>query len=153
MIKRNFEVLWNSEQPVLNSISNILAKEIYTEISKGSNGRIWIQTNHLDNKYIVNLLKEANKRGCDEKLIVRTTKGFHNKEFKNCKTVIGKYLEHARVYIFGSGKDARVYLSSSDVLFRNLYNRFEAYVKISDTYTQNVLISDFNDLYKNGQKF
>lgn len=152
MIQRNFSILWNSNQPVLSSIANILSKEIYEEISKGKNGRIWIQTNHLDNKHIVTLLKEAMHRGCDVKLIVRTTKGFHSREMKNCKTVVGKYLEHSRVYIFGNGNDTRIYLSSSDILFRNLYNRFESYVKISDTKIQNQLITDFRNLYKNGQK-
>ena len=152
MIRRNFAILWNSNQPVMSSISNILSKEIYEEIAKGKDGRIWIQTNHLDNKLIITLLNEAMTRGCDVKLIVRTTKGFHNKEMKNCKTIVGKYLEHSRVYIFGNGKDARVYLSSSDILFRNLYNRFESYVKISNDDIKNTLINDFRSLYKNGQE-
>lgn len=152
MIQRNFSILWNSHQPVLSSISNILSKEIYEEIAKGAAGRIWIQANHLDNKHIVTLLKEAINRGCNVKLIIRTTKGFHNREMKNCKTVVGKYLEHSRVYIFGNDHSCRVYLSSSDILFRNLYNRFESYVKISDTDIQSRLINDFRDLYKNGQK-
>ena len=152
MIKRNFSVLWNSEQPVLSSISNILTKEIYSEIAKGKHGRIWIQANHLDNKHIVTLLKEAIHRGCDVKLIVRTTRGFHNKELKCCKTVIGKYLEHSRVYIFGDRRDRRVYLSSSDILFRNLYNRFESYVKINEYNIATELENDFINLYKNGQR-
>ena len=152
MIQRNFSILWNSNQPVLSSIANILSKEIYEEISKGKSGRIWIQTNHLDNKHIVTLLKEAIHRGCDVKLIVRTTKGFHSREMKNCKTIVGKYLEHSRVYIFGNGSNIRIYLSSSDILFRNLYNRFESYVKISNVNIQNQLITDFHNLYKNGQK-
>jgi polyphosphate kinase len=153
MIKRNFSVLWNSEQPVLSSISNILTNEIYEEIAKGKDGKIWMQTNHLDNKLIVSLLKEAIRRGCDVKLIVRTTRGFHSRELKNCKTVVGKYLEHARVYIFGNGLTKRVYLSSSDILFRNLYNRFESYIKITDNEIQNQLINDFKSLYKNGQEY
>ena len=152
MIKRNFSVLWNSDQPVLSSISNILTNEIYEEIAKGKNGKIWMQTNHLDNKLIVSLLKEAIRRGCDVKLIVRTTKGFHNRELKNCKTVVGKYLEHSRVYIFGDGKNRRVYLSSSDILFRNLYNRFESYIKITDSDIEDELVKDFRELYKNGQR-
>lgn len=152
MIQRNFSVLWNSDQPVLSSISNVLSKEIYEELSKGSAGKIWIQTNHLDNKHIVNLLREAIRRGCDVKLIVRTTRGFHNRELKNCKTVVGKYLEHARVYIFGDSSNRRVYLSSSDILFRNLYNRFESYVKITNKSVEKTLVDDFRDLYKNGQK-
>lgn len=151
-IKRNFAVLWNSEQPILSSISNILSKEIYDEMGKGKDGKIWIQTNHLDNKQIVTFLREAIRRGCEVKLIVRTTKGFHKKEMKNCKTIVGKYLEHSRIYIFGDSTNRRVYLSSSDILFRNLYNRFESYIKISDPRIEKQLVDDFKELYKNGQK-
>ena len=83
---------------------------------------------------------------------MRTTRGFHNKELKCCKTIVGKYLEHSRVYIFGDRGDRRVYLSSSDILFRNLYNRFESYVKINDKNSASILENNFIDLYKNGQK-
>ena len=152
MIERNFDILWNSSQPILSSISSIIIKEIYTEIEKGKDGRIWIQTNHLDNKYMVSLLKTAIAKGVDVKLIVRTTKGFHKKELKNCKTVVGQYLEHSRVYIFGV-KEPRIYISSSDMLFRNLYNRFEVYIKIPsiDTTTKTTLINDFNRLWDGKQ--
>lgn len=152
MIERNFDILWNSSQPILSSISSIIIKEIYAELEKGKDGRIWIQTNHLDNKYMVSLLKGAIAKGVDVKLIVRTTKGFHKKELKNCKTVVGKYLEHSRVYIFG-GNAPRIYISSSDMLFRNLYNRFEVYIKIPsiDTNTKMTLINDFNRLWDGKQ--
>ena len=152
MIERNFDILWNSAQPILSSISSIIIKEIYAEIEKGKDGRIWIQTNHLDNKYIVSLLKTAIAKGVDVKLIVRTTKGFHKKELKNCRTVVGKYLEHSRVYIFGV-KEPRIYISSSDMLFRNLYNRFEVYIKIPfiDANTKMILINDFNRLWDGKQ--
>lgn len=152
MIERNFDILWNSSQPILSSISSIIIKEIYAEIEKGKDGRIWIQTNHLDNKYLVSLLKTAIAKDVDVKLIVRTTKGFHKKELKNCKTVVGKYLEHSRVYIFGV-KEPRIYISSSDMLFRNLYNRFEVYIKIPliDTNTKMILTNDFNRLWDGKQ--
>ena len=96
------------------------------------------------------MLKEAQSRGVDVKLIIRTTKGFHTKDKLKCKTVTGKYLEHRRVYIFGK-RDTRVYLSSSDLMYRNLYNRFESYVLIPDVYIKNELVTDFKNLWSDGQ--
>ena len=71
MVLNNFNTIFNSSQPILSSISSIVMNEICKEIAKGEKGRIWIQTNHLDNMRIVKLLKEAINRGVDVKLIVR----------------------------------------------------------------------------------
>ena len=157
MVLNNFNTIFNSSQPILSSISSIVSNEICKEIAKGAEGRIWIQTNHLDNMRIVKLLREAVNRGVDVKLIVRTTKGFHKKDGIIAKTITGPLLEHQRVYIFGSNatKDERVYLSSSDLMYRNLYNRFESYVKIEDNSADFLirlqLVNDFEILFEAGQ--
>lgn len=157
MVLNNFNTIFNSSQPILSSISSIVTNEICKEIAKGEEGRIWIQTNHLDNMRIVKLLREAVNRGVDVKLIVRTTKGFHKKDGIIAKTITGPLLEHQRVYIFGSNvtEDQRVYLSSSDLMYRNLYNRFESYVKIEDNSAdfpiRLQLVNDFGTLFEAGQ--
>ena len=157
MVLNNFNTIFNSSQPILSSISSIVSNEICKEITKGGEGRIWIQTNHLDNMRIVKLLREAVNRGVDVKLIVRTTKGFHKKDGIIAKTITGPLLEHQRVYIFGSNvtEDERVYLSSSDLMYRNLYNRFESYVKIEDNSAdfpiRLQLVNDFKILFEEGQ--
>ena len=71
---------------------------------------------------------------------------------KVAKTIVGPYLEHARVYIFGKGKNKRVYISSSDIMYRNLYNRFESYVEIQDKKIANKIKSNFDELYKTGKQ-
>ena len=155
MVLNNFNTIFNSSQPILSSISSIVTNEICKEIAKGEKGRIWIQTNHLDNMRIVKLLKEAVNRGVDVKLIVRTTKGFHKKDGIIAKTITGPLLEHQRVYIFGYSDDERVYISSSDLMYRNLYNRFESYVKIEDNFANFMirlqLVNDFEILFEEGQ--
>lgn len=149
-VNRNFDIIWNKQQPILSSIAPMILNEIYKQIALGKNGYIRIQCNHLDNKVIVYALKEAQRRGCDVKMIIRTTKGFQKKTFKNCKTIVGECLEHGRIYCFGKGSDQVVYLSSSDLLYRNLYNRFESYIKV-DKDTGNTIVNEFNRLYKEGQ--
>lgn len=151
MVHLQFDTIFNSIQPIHCSISSVILGEIYKQIALGKHGRIWIQCNHLDNELIVKALKEAENRGCDVRLIVRTTKGFHKKTIKRCKTVVGDKLEHARVFIFGYSF-IKAYISSSDLMYRNLYNRFESYISVDDIPSQNKLISDFTDLWKNGQR-
>ena len=153
MVVRNMNTLFDDSQPYISSILPLILKEIYVECAKGKNGRIWIQTNHLDSKPIVKALKEAVECGVDVRLIVRTTKGFKKKDFP-CKTITGEYLEHARVYIFGnyhSKRIPRAYISSSDLIFKNPYNRYETYVRMVDQSSINRLIAQFDDDWTFGQ--
>ena len=152
LIEHNFNMLYNAKYPIASSISSIITNEICAEIAKGKNGRIRIQTNHLDNDRIVKLLKEAQRRGVDVKVICRTTQGYHKSDKLNSKCITGIYLEHARVYIFGKDSDKmRCYISSSDLMYRNLYNRFESYLPILDFNNIIFLLNEFETLWDNGQ--
>ena len=111
-------------------LKKILRKEIHKEIEKGSNGRIILKCNHIADSEINDMLELAKKRGCDVKLMPRSTFGYSEKTFGKKKFRGGRFLEHERVYIFGRDIDTRVYLSSSDILFRNLYKRMEFTFKL-----------------------
>ena len=151
LFEYNFNVLLNSTQSIHSSISSCILNEIYREIMKGEQGRIWIQVNHLDNEMIVKALKEAQKRGCDVKLLIRSTKGFHKKQLK-CRTYIGDKLIHGRLFIFGRKNERRVYISSSDLMKRNLFDRFETYVKIENESLQKELMKDFSNKFVDSKK-
>ncbi len=111
-------------------LKKILRKEIHKEIEKGSNGRIILKCNHIADSEINDMLELAKRRGCDVKLMPRSTFGYSEKTFGKKEFRGGRFLEHERVYIFGKDSDTRVYLSSSDILFRNLYKRMEFTFKL-----------------------
>ena len=111
-------------------LKQILRKEIRKEIEKGSRGRIILKCNHIADSEVNDMLSLAKKRGCEVKLMPRSTFGYSEKEFGEKKFRGGRFLEHERVYIFGRDEDTRVYLSSSDILFRNLYKRMEFTFKL-----------------------
>ena len=111
-------------------LKKILRKEIRKEIEKGSRGRIILKCNHIADSEINDMLSLAKKRGCEVKLMPRSTFGYSEKEFGEKNFRGGRFLEHERVYIFGRDEDTRVYLSSSDILFRNLYKRMEFTFKL-----------------------
>jgi len=48
------------------------------------------------------------------------------------RSIVGRFLEHSRVFVFGNGADAEYYLGSSDLMPRNLDRRVEAVVPVSD---------------------
>ena len=49
------------------------------------------------------------------------------------RSIVGRFLEHSRIFAFGEGADAEYYLGSSDLMPRNLDRRVEAVVPVSDT--------------------
>ena len=54
-------------------------------------------------------------------------------EHVTVRSIVGRYLEHERVYVFGCGADTRVYIASGDFLTRNTERRVEVGVRIRDT--------------------
>lgn len=103
----------------------------------GGNGLIRLKLNSISNYEIIDKLYEASNAGVKIKMIVRGVcclipgiKGLS--ENIEIISVIDKFLEHPRVYIFGAPGREKVYLSSSDWMSRNLDNRVEVSVPIYD---------------------
>ena len=48
------------------------------------------------------------------------------------RSIVGRYLEHSRIYCFGSGEDMRIYIASGDFLTRNTERRVEVGVRVDD---------------------
>ena len=94
-------------------------------------GRIVMKMNNLSDEAIVEALYDASQRGVRVDLIVRSTctlrpgvKGLS----KNItvRSILGRFLEHSRVYYFENGGDAEAYIGSPDMMPRNLDARVEA---------------------------
>ena len=113
-------------------LKKLIRNEIQKEIQQGPNGKIRLVCNHIADSEIIDLLGLAKQRGCDVKIFPRSTFGYSEREFGKKVFRGGRFLEHERIYMFGSGQTARIYLSSSDILFRNLYKRMEFTFKLPD---------------------
>ena len=114
-----------------------LIELIERECAKGSKGRIFIKVNSLSDRYIVEKLSEASQAGVKVRMIVRgicTILPGVEEYTDNIQiiSIVGRFLEHSRVYIFGSGSDERVYISSADIMNRNMDKRFELAFPITD---------------------
>jgi polyphosphate kinase len=112
-------------------------------VEEGGKGEIFLKMNNLSDPVTVALLDKAAAAGVKVRLIVRSMYSVvsDRKVKKNLKAVgiVDRYLEHSRVFVFGNGGKPRYYLSSADLLPRNLDSRFEIICPVEDKKLQEQL--------------
>ena len=110
----------------------VLTKEIAREEEKGSGGYILLKINHLTDVKVIKKLRAAAVAGVQTDLVVRTTYAMPQHPNVRAISILDRYLEHQRIYVFGRGDDCRVYMSSADLMERNLDWRMEVAFPIYD---------------------
>ncbi len=113
------------------------------EIANAKDGRdaeIFLKLNNLADPEITNLLYKAARAGVRVRLIVRSmfsvVTGNKQKFSIEARSVVDRYLEHSRVFLFANGGKPRCFLSSADFLPRNFDSRFETAFPIQDSSLQ-----------------
>jgi polyphosphate kinase len=114
-----------------------LIEECTLAANKHKSSEIMIKVNGLTDLVIIQALYRASQAGVKIKLIVRSmcclVPGIKNvSENIRVISVLGRFLEHHRVYYFKYGKEEHLYCASSDLMERNLYNRIEVMFPILD---------------------
>ena len=111
-----------------------IIKAIDKEISKGSEGSITCKMNSLSDKEMIDKLVEASVKGVRVRLIIRgiccLLPGVPGlTENISVKSIVGRFLEHSRIYSFGSGD---MFISSADLMTRNVDRRVEIATPVID---------------------
>jgi polyphosphate kinase len=101
----------------------------------GGRGRIVAKMNQLNDEGLIAELYRASRAGVEIDLVVRghcrLRPGLENySENIRVSSILGRFLEHTRIYYFGNGGDEAVYIGSADWMSRNLNDRVEAIAEV-----------------------
>ena len=107
------------------------------EIRKGGSGRIVMKMNSLTDVDFIEKVSEASRAGVKIDLIVRgiccILPGVKDyTENVTVTSIVGRYLEHPRIFSFGTGADQKIYIGSADMMTRNTEKRVEVACPVLD---------------------
>ena len=118
-------------------IKPMLLRKIDEQITRGRDGYVCIKANSVTEREVMDKLAEASRAGVEVQLIIRgiccILPGVAGEtENVHVTSVVGRFLEHARIYQFGRDADAEMYIASADLMTRNLNRRVEIACPIQD---------------------
>jgi len=115
------------------------------EIAKGPEGYVCIKANSMTEREVMDKLAEASRAGVQIQMILRgiccLRPGIAGQtENVHVTSIVGRYLEHARIYCFGRGREAKLFIASADLMTRNLDHRVEIACPIYDQEVKSQLL-------------
>ena len=140
-----------------NCLKSRVVEMIDREITYGDQGYIGIKMNSLTDIDIMQKLVEASKKGVKVQLIIRgiccLVAGIEGiTENITVTSIVGRFLEHSRIYIFGRDDRRKMFISSADFMTRNTEKRVEVAAPIKNREIQERLIGIFNTMLNDNVK-
>lgn len=139
-----------------NKVLDMIEEEIQ-HVKNGEEGYIGIKINSLTDKVIISKLVEASQAGVKIEMIVRgicclipDVKGYT--ENITVVSIVGRFLEHSRIYRFGTKERENVYIASADFMTRNTLRRVEVAAPVLDERLKNQLTWMFETMMKDDEK-
>ena len=121
-------------------------------VKNGGKGHIFIKINNLVDEGIINAILIAAQQGVEVKLLVRGVCSMIPIENITIRSIVGRFLEHSRVFWFGNETTGKLYLGSADLMTRNLDIRIEALTPIYDDKIRKELIAYLHLQWSDNQR-
>lgn len=143
-----------------NCLQNRVIEMIDGQIELAKSGQpsyIGLKMNSLTDKKIIDKLVEASQAGVKIDMVIRGicclipgVQGYT--ENISVRSIVGRFLEHSRIYIFGVKENARVYIASADFMTRNTLRRVEVAATIENEKLKKLLLDMFDVMLHDNQK-
>ncbi len=142
------------------SLQNRIIELIDREIAAaecGEDSYIGLKLNSLTDKVLIDKLIEASCAGVKIQMVIRgiccLVAGIPGKtENITVRSIVGRYLEHSRIYIFGTGSRQKVYISSADFMTRNTIRRIEVAAPVNSQVIRNRVLHIFDIMLRDNVK-
>lgn len=150
-LEGSYNKLMVSPKSMQDGLEKLIKKEM-KKAKKGEDAYIRLKMNSISDRGMIDLLSEASKAGVKIDMMVRgitcLLPGVEGlTENIDIYQIVGRFLEHHRVYQFGR-ENPKLYISSADFMTRNIRNRIEVAVPIEDSEVKKYLL-DFMDIMFN----
>lgn len=144
----NINKIYYSPFNIRSRLYEMIDREIeYAE--RGKKAMIMLKLNSLSDQGVIRRLYEASERGVKINILCRGICSMKpiNKNI-TIRSIVGRYLEHSRIYYFHNNNDPEIYISSADLLTRNLDRRVEIMVPITDSEVRDKLLDIFKNYWR-----
>ena len=146
--KPSYKKLIASPYSIRDKLFELIDQEVDNQ-KQFQNGHIILKVNSISEKKVIDKLYYASQQGVRVDLIVRgicclnpQVPGLSENIY--VRSIIGRYLEHMRIFYFNNNGKKEVYLSSADLMTRNMENRIELALKITDAPSKNKVVKLLN---------
>ena len=130
------ERLWVAPNCFESNVLRYIQEQIDL-VRSGGEGYVFIKVNSLNDMEIMEKLIEASQAGVKVEMVIRGIcclcpgiPGYTDNI--RIKSIVGRYLEHSRIFIFGTGEQQRIFMGSGDLLNRNTRRRVEVFAEVRD---------------------
>ncbi|MDY3006065.1 RNA degradosome polyphosphate kinase [Anaerococcus porci] len=128
-LEGNYKHLLVSPKPMQERLDELINEQIKRQ-KETKDGYIRLKMNSISDRKLIDKLSEASNEGVKIDLLIRgitcILPGIKNRtENVNVHQIVGRFLEHHRVYQFGKSDNCKLFISSADFMTRNIRNRME----------------------------
>ena len=126
-------------------------RDVRRAAANGEKARIRIKVNSLNDEQIINELYRASQEGAKVDIVARSICTLRPgvpglSESIRVRSILGRFLEHSRLFIFDAGDESSFYLGSADLMPRNLDHRIELVAPVGDARAQHDMVRAFDVL-------